>query len=97
VRWVRDRHARRSLPPLAELATFPQWVGVHNGRARDSLYPYAFVAADVLIARHGIDAVMAYFRLFADSDDRFANFRRAFGEEWRAFDTALQEYFKRLL
>jgi len=97
VRWVRDRHARKELPPLSALATFPDWVRLHNGRARDSLYPYAFVATDFLVERHGLDAVTTYFRLFADSDDRFANFERAFGEEWRTFDAALQEYFRRLL
>ena len=96
-RWVRDTHARKRLPPLAELATFPEWVRVHNGRARDSLYPYAFVAADFLIERHGLDAVTTYFKLFADSDDRLANFAEAFGEEWSAFDAALGEYFRRLL
>jgi len=97
VRWVRDMQARRDLPPLSALATFPQWVRVHNGRARDSLYPYAFVATDFLIERHGLEAVTAYFRLFADSDDRFANFAEAFGEEWSVFDAALQEYLRRLL
>lgn len=96
-RWVRDTHARRSLPPLSTLATFPDWVRVHNGLARDSLYPYAFVATDFLIERHGLEAVTAYFRLFADSDDRLANFARAFGEEWSAFDAALGEYFRRLV
>lgn len=96
-RWVRDTHARKGLPPLARLATFPDWVRVHNGRARDSLYPYAFVATDFLIERHGLDAVTRYFRLFADSDDRLANFAEAFGEEWSAFDAALGEYFRRLL
>jgi hypothetical protein len=97
VRWVRDRHARKSLPPLSALATFAEWVSFHNGVARDSLYPYAFVATDFLIERHGLDAVTNYFKAFADSDDRFANFRRAFGEEWPVFDAALGEYFRRLL
>ncbi|MBI3047280.1 MAG: hypothetical protein HYY76_03120 [Acidobacteria bacterium] len=96
-RWVRDAYARRSLPPLAEMATFPEWVKLHNGRPRDSLYPYAFLATDFLIRRHGLDAVTRYFKLFANSDDRFANFAEAFGEEWSAFDAALQEYFGRLL
>lgn len=97
VRWVRDRHARQSLPPLSALTTFPEWVSFHNGRARDSLYPYAFVATDFLIERHGLNAMTTYFTLFGDSDDRLTNFRRAFGEEWPAFDAALGEYFRRLL
>jgi len=97
IRWVRDMHARKDLPPLSELATFPEWVRVHNGRARDSLYPYAFVATDFLIERHSLDAVTTYFKLFGNSDDRLANFAKAFGEEWCAFDAALQEYFRRLL
>jgi hypothetical protein len=97
VRWVRDTHARKGLPPLAALTTFAEWVEAHNGRARDSLYPYVFVATDFLIERHGLDAVTTYFRLFADSDDRLENFATAFDEEWRAFDAALQEYFSRLL
>ena len=27
-----------------------------------------------------------------ESDDRFANFKRAFGEDWQAFDTALSAH-----
>jgi len=38
----------------------------------------------------------SYFRLFADSDDRLANFRQAFGEEWTAFDAALRNHVAQL-
>jgi len=40
--------------------------------------------------------VIGYFRLFANSNDRFANFRQAFGEEWSAFDAALRDHVAQL-
>ena len=95
-RFISRPDRRKQLPPLSQLVDFPQWVAVSNSTATDVLYPYAYVAADFLVRRHGRDAVIGYFRLFADSDDRLANFRRAFGEEWGAFDAALREHVAQL-
>ncbi|MBI2466858.1 MAG: hypothetical protein HYV62_03420 [Candidatus Rokubacteria bacterium] len=50
---------------------------------------------DELVRRHGFDRVIAYFRAFADSDDRFGNFQRVFGVSLKAFEqdalTRIQE------
>jgi hypothetical protein len=91
VRHVRRRElsAARSRPPrLADLATFPQWVkaGEESGATP---YALAFMAVDFLLEKHGPDAILDYFRRFASSSDRAANFRAAFGEDLDAFEAAL--------
>jgi len=45
--------------------------------------------ADHLIARQGLDTVRAYFASFAQSSDRHANFRRAFGESITEFESGM--------
>ena len=95
-RFISQTGMREQLPPLAKLANFPEWVAVANSPASKLLYPYAFVATDFLIARHSMDEAVEYFRLFAKSDDRLANFRQAFGEEWSAFDAALRQHISQL-
>jgi hypothetical protein len=95
-RFISRPGSREALPPLSELVGFSEWVAVSNGPASDLLYPYAYVATDFLIRRHSPAAAINYFRLFADSDDRLANFHQAFGEEWSAFDTALRNHVAQL-
>jgi hypothetical protein len=95
-RWISRTGMREQLPALSDLANFSEWVAVSNGPASKLLYPYAYVATDFLIQRHGVDAAISYFRLFATSDDRFANFKQAFGEEWGAFDGALRDHLAQL-
>jgi hypothetical protein len=85
----RDLRGRRSAAPrLGELLTFPQWVraGEKHGAA---MYARSFLAVDFLLERHGLPAVVDYFKRFASSDDRAGNFRAAFGEDLAAFETAL--------
>ena len=91
-RFISRPGAREQLPPLSRLVNFPEWVAVSNSQASSLLYPYAFVATDFLVERHSLEAVIGYFRLFAQSDDRVANFKRAFNEEWSAFDAAVRDY-----
>jgi hypothetical protein len=55
------------------------------------------MAVDLLISRHGRAAVIDYFRRFAESEDRLANFQSAFGEELPAFDRAFREHLARTL
>jgi hypothetical protein len=88
--------AREQLPPLSTLVDFPEWVAVATGAASKLLYPYAHVATDFLIRRHSLPEAVQYFRLFADSDDRIANFRQAFGEDWNTFDAAFQAHVAQL-
>ena len=95
-RFITRPGREEQLPPLSALSDFPAWVAATNGPASDLLYPYAYVATDFLIRRHSLDAAITYFRLFADSNDARANFRRAFGEEWSAFDAAFRDHVARL-
>ena len=95
-RFIAQPGMREQLPPLSKLANFPEWVTVANSPASRLLYPYAYVATDFLIQRHSLDEALTYFRLFAKSDDRLANFREAFGEDWSAFDAALRQHISQL-
>ncbi len=79
---------RSRTPRLAELVTFPEWVRASD-RYKETMYAVAFVAVDTLLERHGLPAVIDYFKRFAGSDDRAANFRAAFGEDLESFETAL--------
>jgi hypothetical protein len=95
-RFIAQPGMREQLPPLSKLSNFPEWVAVANGPASKLLYPYAYVATDFLIRRHSLDEAILYFRLFAKSDDRLANFRQAFGEEWSTFDAAFRNHIAQL-
>lgn len=77
----------RDAPSLEEMVTFRQWVALGQ-RPNSTQYAQAFLSVDFLIARHGVPAVVAYFRRFARSSDRSTNFREAFGEDLRTFGAA---------
>jgi hypothetical protein len=98
-RSVRDLRGRdpATLPGLAEMVTFREWVALSNRPAQLPIYTQAFLAADFLIGRHGLPAVTEYFRLFARSSDRRENFRRAFGESLDEFDRAYRQHLGSLL
>ena len=75
-----------SLPvPLARLSTFPDWAAAQT-RYDVPLYAQAFIAAELLLERHGQDAMVEYFRLFGASMDKDTNFRQAFGVSLDEFD-----------
>lgn len=89
-RRVRELRAtsRSKAPRLSDLATFPQFVGAAS---RDDIAPYAqaFLSVEALIERHGVAAVVRYFRLFAAKQDRIGNFAAAFGEDVPAFEQSV--------
>jgi hypothetical protein len=70
--------------------TFPAWVRASE-RYKDTMYALAFVAVDVLLERHGMPAVIGYFKRFASSEDRVEAFRAAFGEDLGSFEAALSQ------
>jgi hypothetical protein len=94
VRGARDRHP---FPTLSQVLTFPQWVSWRSQHGAEVTYGQALFAVDFLIERRGFPATAAYFRLFARSDDRLANFRTAFGQDRPAFEREFTEYLQRLL
>ena len=80
------------LPRLADMVTFQQWVKLAESGDPGVPPVVADLAADFIIDRHGLPAVVHYFSLFATSDDRLANFQRAFGEPLSTFEPALATY-----
>ena len=87
LREVCDRHA---LPPFSQLAAQRGWVKGPELRAADPGYDQAFLAAELLVQLHGVEAALAYVRLHAASGDSPANFRAAFGEDAIHFEAAFQ-------
>ena len=96
VQRVRDAARKQPLPAFAEMVTYPDWVRTIQRTGEAAVYAQALLAADLLIARHGRDAVVGYFRLFEDSEDRLANFRAAFGQDLTAFESVLRDHLARL-
>jgi hypothetical protein len=82
------------LPPLSALATFPSWVAENRARPGADLYAAAQVAVDLLIQRHGVTAVLDYFRRFAASQERQAHFEAAFGQTIDAFDADFRRHLR---
>jgi hypothetical protein len=80
------------LPPLAELATFPDWVKRNQERPGGDLYAHAQVAVSVLVEQRGAGRVIEYFERFAARQARAANFEEAFGESVEAFDRRFRAY-----
>jgi hypothetical protein len=77
---------RKPFPALSQMTTFPQWVALRSKEGAEVTYGQALLAVDLLIERNGVQAAIEYFRLFARSDDRLANFRAAFGRELAVFE-----------
>jgi hypothetical protein len=97
LRRVRD--AARKQPPstFAEMVTYPDWVRTVQQSSEEGVYAQALLAADLLIARHGRDTVVGYFRLFETSEDRLANFRAAFGQDLTAFESVFRDHLARMM
>ena len=86
LRQFTNARGRKSLPALGELSTFAQWVSWRTKQGSEVTYNQGFLAVDYLIERTSRQAAIEYFQLFARSDDRVANFRKAFGVELAAFE-----------
>jgi hypothetical protein len=71
--------------PFRRLSTFPQWAEAQT-LFDVPVYSQAFVGAELLLERHGRDALVRYFELFGESMDKDANFHRAFGMTLDEFD-----------
>ncbi|HXW05858.1 MAG TPA: hypothetical protein VD833_11540 [Vicinamibacterales bacterium] len=88
------RAAGRSAPRLDDLVTFRQWVAAGE-RQGPAAYALAFLAVDFLLARHDVAPVVEYFGLFAASQDRMGNFRRAFGQDLESFQAEFEASLRR--
>jgi hypothetical protein len=83
---------RKPPPALGELETFAQWVSMRSKLGQEATYGQGFLATDYLIGRTSPQAAIEYFRLFARSDDRRANFRKAFGLDPETFEREVGAY-----
>jgi len=86
LRQFRSMRDVKTLPSLSELSTSAQWIAWRSQQGGEVTYNQAFLAVDFLVERRGHRAAVEYFRLFARSDDRLANFQAAFGQELSAFE-----------
>lgn len=80
---------------LIDLGRPRRWEARHLRPGGQMLYPLAFLLTDELIHRTGWDRLLEYFRTFADSDDRFGNFQRAFGLPLEEFEPRALENLSR--
>lgn len=87
-RYLEDELAsnrRTEAPRLDDMMTFRQWVDLAG---RPGIVPHvqAVLAVDLLVERHGIPAILDYFRRFAEREDPPGNFAAAFGQSRGAFE-----------
>ncbi|MBI2467103.1 MAG: hypothetical protein HYV62_04695 [Candidatus Rokubacteria bacterium] len=71
---------------LVELGRPHGWEARHRRAGGKLTYRLVFLLTDELVRRHGFERLLTYLRAFADADDRFGNFRRAFGVSVEAFE-----------
>jgi hypothetical protein len=71
------------------------WKGRLLAAGRAPTYGVAFLLTDGLVRDHGLNGLIAYFRAFAESDDRFEHFRRAFGESLGEFERRALDRIRR--
>lgn len=92
VQRVRDAARKQPPPTFTEMVTYPDWVRTIQRSGEAAVYAQALLAAELLISRHGREAVVGYFRLFETSEDRLANFRAAFGQDLSAFEVVFRDH-----
>jgi hypothetical protein len=93
---LRAFRQQRDMPPLARLATFPDWIGEMRTTPSAALGAMAYLVVEFLVDRHGVPAVLDYFGRFAASQDRLAHFAAAFGEPLDVFEAAVAAYLRGL-
>ncbi len=71
---------------LVDLGRPRGWEARHLQTGDGLTYRLAFLMTAELIRRHGLPALVGYFGMFRTSDDRFGNFRRAFGQSLQEFE-----------
>jgi hypothetical protein len=85
------------LPTLSQMVTFPDWVRLAQGMGQEAIYGHAMLATEFLLERQGVSAAIRSFELFGASDDRAANFQRAFGLELSESKAAFNERLSAML
>ena len=86
-----------TLPKLAQMNTFAQWIASRTKYGFDATFSQSFLAYELLLTRHSRDKVLEYFRQFQTSSNYSVNFRTAFGQTVPAFQKELDAHLQRLL
>jgi hypothetical protein len=94
---VRKAETRGPLPRLSQMVTFRTFAELRSSHGQGPLYDQTFIATDFLIQCSRPEALLQYFRLFAQSDDRLANFRAAFGKNPSTFEEKFALYLEKIL
>ncbi len=82
-----DLHALDETPlDLVEPGRPRSWEARHLQAGDRLTYRLALLLTDDLIRRRGFDRLLAYFRAFAESNDRFGHFERAFSTSLVEFE-----------
>ncbi|MGH7279736.1 MAG: hypothetical protein ACREJG_13770 [Candidatus Rokuibacteriota bacterium] len=87
------RLAIRDGGPPADLASLVEprdFIAGHRRAGGTRTYQLAFLLADRLVERHGFGGLLAYFRAFASSPDREANFLQVFGQSADEFEHTMR-------
>ena len=79
---------------LATLGTPRGFTVRHLREGSQPTYQLAYLLADYLIARDGIETVTEYFRSFAVHVDRRGNFRAAFGQSLDEFEREVLDHLR---
>lgn len=94
---LRAQPVGTSLPRLAEMNSFAQWIAARTKHGYDATFSQSFLAVELLMQRHSFERVMSYFRLFRESRNYPQNFRSAFGESIEDFQDVLDRHLEQLL
>jgi hypothetical protein len=89
--------AYQTFPSLGQLANNAGWVTWVQTLGDQATYGQAFLAVDLLVEQKGLPAVVEYFRLFGNLNNRERNFMTAFGGSASAFDEKFSTFFARQL
>jgi hypothetical protein len=87
-RLVAGARRQGDVPALGELASFEQWLAARLSPTHPPVYALAFLAADELVTRHGLPAVISYFsptvvdQGWAGADAFEAAFGESVGDVW---------------
>lgn len=86
-----------SLPRLAQLDAFAQWIAARTKYGYDATFSLSFLVVEFLIGRHSFNAILDYFRRFRGSANYVGNFNSAFGESLDDFEVELDRHLAQLL
>jgi hypothetical protein len=87
----------QTFPSLTQLARNAEWLTWSKTLGRAATYGQALIAVDLLVEQKGLAAVVEYFRLFGELNNRERNFTTAFGEPISGFEGKFTKHLHRLL